>query len=94
MGNCFGSKSLTEDELLISETSLKIDIQNEEQHEQESRKIKVLLLGTGESGKSTVMKQMRILFGDKYTQDELESFKLMIQQNCCEFIEVNLVHRC
>ena len=49
--------------------------------------MKVLLLGTGESGKSTVMKQMRIIYGDDYTADELESFKLTIQHNCVDFMQ-------
>lgn len=57
----------------------------------ESEKIKLLLLGAGESGKSTVFKQMRVLFGAPLTEDEknqitpvvysntIASMKLMIQ---------------
>jgi GTPase SAR1 family protein len=36
----------------------------------ESEKIKLLLLGAGESGKSTVFKQMRLLFGAPLTEEE------------------------
>lgn len=32
--------------------------------------------GAGESGKSTVVKQMKIIHGDGYSQTELESFKV------------------
>ncbi len=32
--------------------------------------------GAGESGKSTVVKQMKIIHGDGYSQAELESFKV------------------
>ena len=32
------------------------------------------LTGAGESGKSTVVKQMKIIHGDGYSQQELESF--------------------
>ena len=31
-------------------------------------------IGAGESGKSTVVKQMKIIHGDGYSQQELESF--------------------
>ena len=33
-----------------------------------------LVSGAGESGKSTVVKQMKIIHGDGYSQQELESF--------------------
>jgi hypothetical protein len=34
--------------------------------------IKILLLGTGESGKSTFYKQMKAIYGTPFTQEELE----------------------
>eukprot|EP00957_Ditylum_brightwellii_P190341 14488759-Ditylum_brightwellii.AAC.1 len=36
----------------------------------ESEKVKLLLLGAGESGKSTIFKQMRVLFGAPLTEEE------------------------
>jgi guanine nucleotide-binding protein G(i) subunit alpha len=87
MGNCIGSKPLDVDDLMLAETSVQIDKMNEEDFEVETEKIKLLLLGTGESGKSTVMKQMRIIYGDEYTRDELESYKITVQQNCVDFME-------
>ena len=42
---------------------------------------KILLLGTGESGKSTFLKQMRIICGKPFTQSEKESFKSIIYNN-------------
>lgn len=33
-------------------------------------------VGAGESGKSTVVKQMKIIHGDGYQREELESYKV------------------
>ena len=43
--------------------------------------IKLLLLGAGESGKSTFVKQMKIIHGDGYSTDELNSFTSIIHDN-------------
>ena len=43
--------------------------------------VKILLLGTGESGKSTIVKQMKIIHGDGYSIDELNNFKTVIHSN-------------
>lgn len=43
--------------------------------------VKVLLLGSGESGKSTFLKQMRIINGRQFAEDELKQFKLTIYVN-------------
>lgn len=42
---------------------------------------KLLLLGTGESGKTTFIKQMRILHGKPYSQDELDNFRFLVYRN-------------
>ena len=39
------------------------------------------MTGAGESGKSTLVKQMKIIHGDGYTPDELRSFKPTICDN-------------
>ena len=43
--------------------------------------VKLLLLGAGESGKSTFAKQMKIIHGDGYSTDELNSFTSIIHDN-------------
>ena len=43
--------------------------------------VKLLLLGAGDSGKSTFVKQMKIIHGDGYSIDELNSFKGIIHNN-------------
>lgn len=42
---------------------------------------KLLLLGAGESGKSTIIKQMRIIHGGSYKEDERRVFKNLIHKN-------------
>jgi len=52
-------------------------------------KIKILLLGPGESGKSTVFKQMKIIASeDGYSQAELESFRPIVYQNCITEMQI------
>ena len=43
--------------------------------------VKLLLLGAGESGKSTFVKQMKIIHGDGYSIDELNNFISIIHGN-------------
>lgn len=43
--------------------------------------IKLLLLGAGESGKSTIAKQMKIIHQDGFTDEELMSYVPLIHQN-------------
>lgn len=53
-----------------------------------SRKVvKLLLLGTGESGKSTFIKQMRIIHGAGYSNDDKRSFTSLVYQNIFQNIQ-------
>ncbi|XP_069025899.1 guanine nucleotide-binding protein G(q) subunit alpha-like [Embiotoca jacksoni] len=45
------------------------------------REYKLLLLGTGESGKSTFIKQMRIIHGRGYSDDDKRDFTQLVYQN-------------
>eukprot|EP00122_Pirum_gemmata_P021509 Pgem_evm1s20036 len=45
------------------------------------REVKLLLLGAGESGKSTIVKQARIIHGDGYTDKQLIDFAPVIYLN-------------
>ena len=46
-----------------------------------SNSIKLLLLGTGQSGKSTFIKQMRIIHGDGYSTVEKQKYATLIIRN-------------
>ncbi|XP_077592834.1 guanine nucleotide-binding protein G(q) subunit alpha-like [Stigmatopora nigra] len=45
------------------------------------REYKLLLLGTGESGKSTFIKQMRIIHGRGYSDEDKRAFTRLVYQN-------------
>jgi len=45
------------------------------------RELKLLLLGTGESGKSTFIKQMRIIHGSGYSDEDKRGFIKLVFQN-------------
>jgi GTPase SAR1 family protein len=59
-------------------------------HEDE---IKLLLLGAGESGKSTIFKQMKIIHQEGYNREELEAFRSIVHSNTIQAIKV-LVEAC
>lgn len=68
----------------VEEQRLRDEQITEEQEaarEQEEEKVKLLLLGTGESGKSTIFKQMRILYGSAKTDDDLRMYGVIVRSN-------------
>ncbi|XP_045923093.1 guanine nucleotide-binding protein subunit alpha-14-like [Micropterus dolomieu] len=55
------------------------------------RELKLLLLGTGESGKSTFIKQMRIIHGTGYSEADRKGFTRLVFQNIVKAIQA-LIH--
>lgn len=45
------------------------------------KELKVLLLGSGDSGKSTILKQMRLIHACGFSEIERENFRVMILTN-------------
>ncbi|XP_017538719.1 guanine nucleotide binding protein (G protein) alpha v1 isoform X1 [Pygocentrus nattereri] len=80
MGLCFSSE-LTEDEKKAKIHSAQIDRELYELTKKEMNAVKILLLGAAESGKSTLVKQMKIIHSHGFTQQELVSFKPAVLDN-------------
>ncbi|KAI9435689.1 guanine nucleotide binding protein, alpha subunit [Lactarius indigo] len=78
MGHCASSAREAEGAHLVSDL---IDRQIEEDSKKYKRECKILLLGSGESGKSTIVKQMKIIHHNGYTSEELLAFRLPIWKN-------------
>jgi len=58
------------------------------QARQEAEKIKLLLLGAGESGKSTIFKQMKLIYGEQYSEAERRQQIPTIYSNIIQAIKV------
>jgi hypothetical protein len=58
-----------------------IDKEMDKARQAEELKVKLLLLGAGESGKSTIFKQMRILYGAPPKDDDLRMYGVVMRSN-------------
>jgi len=68
-----------------------IDKQLADAKEQEKYNHKILLLGTGESGKSTVVKQVKLIYSKSLlTEREKQEYIVAIRRNCIEAIQTLL----
>ena len=68
--------------------SKKIDSQLAKEKVYYRRRVKILLLGAGESGKSTFLKQMRIIHGKSYEKEDLLDFRPIIYSNVMKGMKV------
>ena len=86
MGTC--SSNLSEEERLQLKKNKEINDQLEANAKIESDKVKLLLLGAGESGKSTIFKQMKVIYGKQYTDDERRQARPTIYSNVIASIKI------
>jgi len=77
MGNCTSAQQ----DRVEKDISDEIDKQIEEDSKKFRKECKILLLGSGEGGKSTIVKQMKIIHQNGYTPDELAKYKHAIYAN-------------
>ncbi|XP_030625983.1 guanine nucleotide-binding protein subunit alpha-14-like [Chanos chanos] len=72
---------MSEDDLARHRNHKQIERQLQIDKRESQRQLKLLLLGTGESGKSTFIKQMRIIHGSGYSDNDRRGFTKMVYQN-------------
>lgn len=69
-----------------AERSKMIDKNLREDGEKAAREVKLLLLGAGESGKSTIVKQMKIIHEDGYSEEECRQYRAVVYSNTIQSI--------
>ncbi|KAJ8603485.1 hypothetical protein CTAYLR_005137 [Chrysophaeum taylorii] len=84
MGAC-GSTSAETQDVMAAERQVRRSL--EAAKADDAKKIKLLILGAGESGKSTLFKQMKVLYGAPFTPEEAEYMRDVINENILETMQ-------
>ncbi|MBW0544202.1 hypothetical protein O181_083917 [Austropuccinia psidii MF-1] len=93
MGNCHSrSNSSNDSDLHLQlKQSKSIDRLLKEDEKRMTKEVKILLLGAGESGKTTVLKQMQIVHNrNGFTASQKEHYRQQVFMNVCEGIKLCL----
>ncbi|KAF9098303.1 guanine nucleotide-binding protein subunit alpha [Mortierella sp. AD031] len=85
MGCC-----LSQEEREAHQTHESIESQLKRDRATMRNEVKMLLLGAGESGKSTILKQMKLIHEGGYSNEEREAFKEIIYSNTVQSMRVIL----
>lgn len=78
----------SDEEIEQIQRSLKIDKAIEREKQNNRNQVKLLLLGAGESGKSTFLKQMRIIHGVRFESELIHEFQSIVYQNVIRGMKV------
>ncbi|KAI0217895.1 Guanine nucleotide-binding protein G(o) subunit alpha [Lamellibrachia satsuma] len=73
--------TMSQEERLAMERSKQIEKNLKEDGMQAAKDIKLLLLGAGESGKSTIVKQMKIIHEGGFTSEDNKQYKPVVYSN-------------
>ncbi|KAF4981288.1 hypothetical protein FZEAL_2865 [Fusarium zealandicum] len=82
---CFGSRDKGDRTVARSRD---IDRQIRQDEKRLSKEVKLLLLGAGESGKSTVLKQMKLIYSQGFSKNEKLEWKPVIFSNIVQSFKV------
>jgi len=78
---------MTDEERQAAKLSAKVDGALNVSAAEDLKVIKLLLLGTGESGKSTIFKQMQILYAKGFSEFERSTFRHVVRRNVVEAMQ-------
>ncbi|KAI9835054.1 MAG: G-Protein alpha subunit [Sarea resinae] len=84
---CFGSKNEADDQAGVAR-SQEIDKLIRNDGKKLKSEVKLLLLGAGESGKSTVLKQMRLMHAEGFSKNERKEWRAIIFSNIVNAFKV------
>ena len=90
MGNMCGA--ISAEDIKAAKMSKEVDQANEAAFKKEQEKIKLLLLGAGESGKSTIFKQMKLLYGAGTTLEDKKMMTPVVYSNTIGAMRILLDH--
>jgi len=88
MGNC--NNAVAQDNSEEAIRAREVDEQMRQMQLEEENHFKILLLGAGESGKSTVVKQVKLIYKGGVSKKEKEEYALAIRRNCIESMQTLL----
>uniref|UniRef100_A0A6G1S786 Guanine nucleotide-binding protein G(I) subunit alpha n=1 Tax=Aceria tosichella TaxID=561515 RepID=A0A6G1S786_9ACAR len=74
-------QSVSSPDKMAQQRSREIDEDLRRDQERASREVKLLLLGAGESGKSTIVKQIKIIHESYFTKEECLEYKPVVHNN-------------
>ncbi|XP_008301536.1 guanine nucleotide-binding protein G(o) subunit alpha-like [Stegastes partitus] len=89
MGICL-PQDITEESKKAKLQNSKIEQDLNEHARAEKHAVKILMLGAAESGKSTVIKQIKIIYSNGFSQQELISFKPAVLDNLLTSMKIVL----
>lgn len=87
MGCCASVEAIDGTEKLRTE---EIDQQLQQEKNNLRNQVKLLLLGAGESGKSTILKQMKLLHSEGFSKEERMAYTEIISSNTIQSMRVIL----
>ncbi|KAJ3446141.1 guanine nucleotide-binding protein g(o) subunit alpha [Anaeramoeba flamelloides] len=90
MGNISHKKKLKKDKLKEQTLNNMINLRMEKQNEKLKKTIKIITLGTGESGKSTFLKQLSLLYSKGFEKSSREVYATTIQNNLIIYMKILL----
>ena len=75
------AQSINSPDKAAQQRSKQIDEEIRRDNERASKEVKLLLLGAGESGKSTIVKQIKIIHESYFTKDECLEYRPVVHNN-------------